>query len=262
MFGPYEQKVFVENPKSSIPGPGYPHQGGIVDTPAGDWYYMAFDDAYPGGRVPMLAPMHFDDDGWPTLNSNKDFSGRYRYPSKPVPVPGVTGVDDFSGPTLNPQWEWNHNPDESAYSFAYGGGLQLDTASVTKDIFHAKNTLTKRILGPSAAGTIELDISKMKSGDRSGLALFRDNMAYISYQDSKISLWRNLSLGAGWNTISDGFVEDSVHVGSKHKSIHFRLHANIAPESDKLGAFYYSTDGQQFTQLVRKHKSYFISTCR
>ncbi len=197
----------------------------------------------------MLAPMHFDSDGWPTLNSDQDFSGKYRYPSTPVPVPGVTGTDHFVGPTLNPQWEWNHNPDVSAWSLASGGGLVLDTASLTDDIFHAKNTLTHRILGPSSAATIELDVSNMKTGDRAGLALFRDNMAYISYQDSKISLWRNLSLGAGWNTLSDGFVEDSANVGSKHKSIHFRLHANIAPESNKLGTFYYSLDGTQFTQL-------------
>ena len=25
-----------------------PHQGGIVQTQNGDWYYMAFNDAYPG----------------------------------------------------------------------------------------------------------------------------------------------------------------------------------------------------------------------
>jgi beta-xylosidase len=211
---------------------------------------MSFDDAYPGGRVPMLAPMHFDEDGWPALNSDKDFSGRYRYPSNPVPLPGpgVTGTDTFEG-SLNPQWEWNHNPDEDAYSFAPKGGLILNTATVTKDIFHAKNTLTKRILGPSSSGTVELDISNMNPGDRAGLALFRDNLAYISYQDGEISLWRNLSLGAGWETISDGFVEDSVSVKANRKCLWFKLHANIAPESDKLGTFYYSTNGHDFKQL-------------
>lgn len=197
----------------------------------------------------MLAPMHFDSDGWPALNSNKDFSGRYRYPSTPVPVPGVTGKDTFSGPSLNPQYEWNHNPVVSAYSFAEGGGLTLNTATLTDDIFHAQNTLTKRILGPSSSATIELDISNMKAGDRAGLALFRDNMAYISVQDHNVSLWRNLSLGAGWNTLSDGFVEDSVKLKKKQKSIFFKLHANISPLSDKLGTFSYSTDGKNFQQL-------------
>ncbi len=210
---------------------------------------MAFDDAYPGGRVPMLAPMHFDADGWPALKSDKGFSGNYRYPSKPVPVPGVTGKDTFSGLKLSPQYEWNHNPVSSAYSFAADGGLILNTATVTKALFHAQNTFTKRILGPSSSGTLELDISNMAAGDRAGLALFRDNMAYISYQDHKISLWRNLSLGAGWETISDGFVEDSVRVKKKRTSLWFRLHANIAPESDKLGTFSYSLEGNTFQQL-------------
>jgi hypothetical protein len=78
---------------------------------------------------------------------------------------------------LNPQWERNHNPVESAYSFASNGGLVLNTATVTKDLFHAQNTLTHRILGPAIAATIELDVSNMKSGDRAGFALFRDNTA-------------------------------------------------------------------------------------
>ena len=54
---------------SNLPGPisggGVPHQGGLVQTQNGDWYYMAFIDAYPGGRVPALAPITWTADGWP-----------------------------------------------------------------------------------------------------------------------------------------------------------------------------------------------------
>ena len=110
---------------------------------------MAFIDDYPGGRCPVLAPIHFED-GWPTLDSQQGFSLANPYPETPAPVHGVTGTDHFEGPMLNPQWEWNHNPVESAYSFADKGGLVLNTATVTKDIFHAQNTLTHRILGPQA----------------------------------------------------------------------------------------------------------------
>lgn len=248
IWGPYQEYILANQVESPTPGSGYPHQGGIVDTPDGKWYYLAFIDDYPGGRCPVLAPIHFEA-GWPTLDSQQGFAIANLYPADPAPVPGVTGTDKFEGPMLNPQWEWNHNPVKSAFSFADDGGLVLDTATVTKDLFHAQNTLTHRILGPASAAIIELDVKDMRAGDRAGLALFRDNMAYISYQDSKISLWRNLSLDADWNTLSTGFVEQSVDVPEDQHSIWFKLHANIAPESNKKGTFYYSTDGNDFKQL-------------
>ncbi|KAK6442142.1 hypothetical protein LTR95_001611 [Oleoguttula sp. CCFEE 5521] len=247
-FGPYEIKVFADEVSPPTAGAGYPHQGGIVDTPSGDWYYMAFIDDYPEGRVPVLSPFHFNDEGWPTLPSNQTFNQSHPYPSKPVPVPPKTGIDRFKGNKLGPEWEWNHNPDVSAYSLSKRG-LILRTASVTPDLFRAKNTLTHRILGPSSTATVHLDISKMQAGDRAGLALFRDNMAHIAIQDGQVQLWRNLSLGAGWNTISTGFVEASAALPRGAKDVYFRLHANVAPQSDKLGTFSWSTNGRNFQPL-------------
>jgi hypothetical protein len=56
-FGSYSIKVlsYVVSPPSTTGG-GNPHQGGLVDTPSGQWYYMSFIDAYPWGS-----------DGFPTL---------------------------------------------------------------------------------------------------------------------------------------------------------------------------------------------------
>lgn len=108
VFGPYEIKIFADEPASPVPEwGGHPHQGGIVDTPDGDWYYLAFDDDYPRGRLPMLAPFHFDEDGWPTLASQDIFTQELLYPTTPVPVDSVHGLDTFPGPKLDPQWEWN-----------------------------------------------------------------------------------------------------------------------------------------------------------
>ncbi|KAK6433442.1 hypothetical protein LTR95_010382 [Oleoguttula sp. CCFEE 5521] len=217
-FGPYEIKVFADEVSPPTLGAGFPHQGGIVDTPNGDWYYMAFIDHYPEGRVPGLSPFHFDADGWPTLQSNQTFNQSHPYPSKPVPVPPKTSIDRFRGNKFGPEWEWNHNPDVSAYSLS-NRGVTLRTVSVTPDLFRAKNTLTHRILGPSSTATIHLDISKMRSGDRAGLAHFRDNMARIAIQDGQVQLWHNLSLGAGWNTISTGFVEASASLPHGAKDV-------------------------------------------
>jgi beta-xylosidase len=206
-------------------------------------------DAYPGGRVPVLSPFMWNATGWPKLPSNDSFAVPNTYPVPPVPVSPYNRSQYFEGPSLSPQWEWNHNPDTSAYSFAEGGGLILNTASVTDDLFHAKNTLTHRIPGPASAATVHMDISSMTPGDRAGLALFRDNMAYIAVSDSTISLHKNLSLGAGWETLSTGFIEANATLPSNSTDVWFRLEANIAPASDHLGTFSWSADGEEFEVL-------------
>jgi beta-xylosidase len=66
-FGPYEIRPLLKDAKPPIPGGGVPHQGGIVQTQKGDWYYVAFEDAFPGGRIPVLAPLTWSADGWPTV---------------------------------------------------------------------------------------------------------------------------------------------------------------------------------------------------
>ena len=248
IFGPYELEIFANRTAPPIEEGGYPHQGGIVDTSEGDWYYLAFQDAYPGGRVPVLSPFYFDGDGWPRLPSNDTFAIPNSYPSKPAPVEPITGTDYFLGPDLGPQWEWNHNPDVSAYGFAECGGLLLDTATVTNDPYSARNTLTQRILGPEGTGTIEVDVSSMQSGDIAGLWLFRDNSAYIGIQDRVVFVQRDLALGTGWETISTGTREASVPA-SNSSTVWFRLHADVAPASDYLADFSYSFDGHTFQSL-------------
>lgn len=252
-FGPYELEIFANRTTPPSPEGGYPHQGGIVDTPDGDWYYLGFMDAYPGGRVPTLSPFTWNATGWPKLPSNDSFAIPNPYPSTPVPVEPYSKHDTFPGPSLSPQWEWNHNPDTSAYSFASaeeGGGLILRTASVTTDLFHAKNTLTHRIRGPRSIATVRLDISPMAPGDRAGLALFRDNMAYLSISSNKtLELYTNASLGAGWETISEGSVSARASLPGNATEVWLRLDADVAPAGTHLGLFSWSHDGVEFEGL-------------
>ncbi|WP_229715605.1 hypothetical protein [Mangrovihabitans endophyticus] len=46
-------------------------------------------------------------------------------------------------------------------------------------LYGARNTLTRRIPGPSATATIRLDYAAMANGDRAGLAMLRDQSAWI-----------------------------------------------------------------------------------
>jgi beta-xylosidase len=248
-WGPYEMRQVLLNLPGPISGGGVPHQGGLVSTPSGAWYYMSFIDAYPGGRVPALAPITWTDN-WPVLQTvNGAWGATYPRPLPERPVASMIGSDTFAGPSLGHRWEWNHNPDTSRFSFS--SGLRLQTATVTNDLYAARNTLTHRIQGPSSTATIELDVSAMANGDRAGLALLRQSSAWIGVRrDSgvtRISMVNGLSMDGSWNTTSTG--SEAANVTTTATRIWLRANADIRPGSGRLGRFSYSTDGVNFTSF-------------
>lgn len=253
-FGPYTLQPFaVKLPYAGSGAGAAPHQGGIVDTQNGDWYYMAFNDAYPVGRIPVLAPITWSN-GWPSVNLvNGAWGASYPFPKLPCGAGKVkprTGTDTFAEATLAHHWEWNHNPDNTKWSA--GAGLTLQTATVTNDLYAARNTLTRRTIGPTSTATMQLDYSTMQDGDVAGLAALRDSSAWIGIKRSagayKVAMVNNLTLDASWNTSSTGTEVASAPVsGGK---IWLRIVANVRTDSGGGNAkFYYSTDGSQFTQL-------------
>ncbi len=168
-FGTYSIKTVVEGVSPPVSGAGNPHQGSLVDTQNGDWYYMAFIDNYPGGRVPVLAPVTWGSDGFPAVTLvNGGWGVQYPYAVPEQFIKSTTGTDLFPGTPLDASWEWNHNPDTSRFSV--NNGLTLNTATVTNDIYQARNTLTKRIHGPIGVGTLQLDFTNLANGDRQVLS--------------------------------------------------------------------------------------------
>ncbi|WP_422742223.1 RICIN domain-containing protein [Micromonospora sp. WMMD754] len=250
-FGPYEQRQVLLNLPGPISGGGVPHQGGLVQTQNGSWYYMAFTDAYPGGRMPTLAPITWTADGWPQVQTvNGAWGASYPNPLPLRPVKPLTGTDTFAGSTLGVQYEWNHNPDNSRWSV--NNGLRLQTATVTTDLYRARNTLTHRIQGPTSTGTVELDYSGMRDGDRAGLAMLRDSSAWIGVRRdngaTRVVMTNGLTMGSdNWNTTSTGTEIAGAPVSGGR--IWLRANADIRPGSGRQARFSYSTDGVTFVPL-------------
>jgi beta-xylosidase len=249
-FGPYELRQVLLNLPGPISGGGVPHQGGLVQTQNGDWYYMAFVDAYPGGRMPVLAPVTWTADGWPVLQTvNGAWGTSYPAPLPTRAVQPMTGADSFSGPVLAPRWEWNHNPDNTRWSF--NSGLRLQTATVTNDLYSARNTLTHRIQGPSSTATVELDITGLADGDRTGLAMLRDSSAWIGLRrdgsSTRVVMVNGLTMDSNWNTTGTGTEAAGAAVSGSR--IWLRVNADIRPGSGRQARFSYSTDGATFTSL-------------
>jgi beta-xylosidase len=250
-FGPYEMRQVLLDLRGPIAGGGVPHQGGLVQTQSGDWYYMSFTDAYPGGRVPTLAPITWNGD-WPVLQTvNGAWGATYPRPNIDTSrtVQPMIGADTFTGTALGPRWEWNHNPDPTR--FAVNDGLTLQTATVTNDLYAARNTLTHRIQGPTSTATIEVDHAAMRDGDRAGLAMLRQSSAWIGLRrdsgTTRVVMTNGLAMDSNWNTTSTGAEAASAPVAGGRTWL--RINADIRPGSGRQARFSYSTDGVTFTSL-------------
>lgn len=254
VWGPYTSKPLVDKIAGPVAGGGTPHQGSLIQTQKGDWFYVAFQDAYPGGRIPVLAPVTWSADGWPTVKLvNNAWGASYPYPDVPRPPRATkphTGTETFSSTTLAPEWEWNHNPDNSKWSL--DSGLTLRTATVTDDLYRARNTLTRRTIGPQSTATVELDVSGMKDGDVAGLALLKHLSAYVAVKKSgtalKVSMVSGLAMStSNWSTTSTGTEAASSPITAT--KVWLRAAVDVRPGANRQGKFSYSVDGTTFTAL-------------
>lgn len=218
------------------------HQGGIVDLPNGDWWGFSMIDFMSMGRTACLSPVTWQE-GWPYYGLPGNLGRTPRTWVKPNVVAVTTPSapyqrsDDFSGPRLQPIWQWNHNPVPDKWELnKKRGSLRLHTLPA-KDFLWARNTLTQRVIGPESFATVVLDASALKSGDIAGLAYL--NMPYAS-------------LGVLRNTegfllrFYDQYRNKSTDVKLVSGKIHLRASGNY--EKD-IAQFSYSLDGNNFTNI-------------
>ncbi|WP_200955629.1 glycoside hydrolase 43 family protein [Sphingomonas sp. Root241] len=159
------------------------HQGGIVQTPEGEWWGFSMMDFNSVGRLLSLSPITWKD-GWPYfgLQSNLTRTPRTWVKPKtatpqPMRVP-FQRSDDFSAPRLQPLWQWNHVPVDDKWSLSERPGFLRLHALPATSFYDARNTLTQRAIGPMSTPTVLLDASSLKPGDTAGLGLL--NLPYAT----------------------------------------------------------------------------------
>ena len=113
IYGPYEAKVVLAQGNTAVNGP---HQGALVDTENGEWWFLHFQDAGVYGRLMHLQPVRWQD-GWPLMGADQDGNGigePVLQHAKPSGGPkGRTAIpqtsDEFDSPRLGLQWQWQAN---------------------------------------------------------------------------------------------------------------------------------------------------------
>ena len=176
IYGPYEKKVVLEQGMTRINGP---HQGAMVDTPEGEWWFYHFQQYNPLGRVVHLQPMHWKD-GWPVIGVDMDMNGigepveAWRKPAvkKETKILLPATSDTFEGKELGLQWQFNHNPVDEAWSLTERKGMITFHALKADNFKVARNTLTQKTMGYTGTATVKMIWSSkdMTDGQRFGLA--------------------------------------------------------------------------------------------
>jgi xylan 1,4-beta-xylosidase len=218
------------------------HQGGIIETPSGEWWGFSMQDHNSVGRLTSLSPVTWEN-GWPYFGLPGNLK---RTPSiwvkpntghvDPVSSPYERN-DDFSGPKLQMVWQWNHVPDDSKWSLSERAGYLRLHSLPASDFWWARNSLTQRSIGPESTATTELDGAGLRPGDVAGLALLNSPYAWIGLMrdDNGFAI-------AEYDHSTGKTVREPV--SSPH--LWLRVHCNFDTE---IAQFSYSSNGKDFQPL-------------
>jgi beta-xylosidase len=192
--GPYTGKRQLSHAQ---PEAHEPNQGGLVQAEQGGWFFFTHHGGGDWeGRPASLLPVTWVE-GWPVLGKvGNDGVGRMVWSDrKPVPdTPIVTPQtdDDFNGPKLGVQWEWNYQPRAGKWSLTERSGfLRLHAFRPLErdNLKKAGNTLTQRALRTSTnVVTLALDLSGMTNGQVAGLCHYSKDYSTIAVRRTNDTL--------------------------------------------------------------------------
>ncbi|MGO8930604.1 MAG: glycoside hydrolase 43 family protein [Limisphaerales bacterium] len=235
LTGPYEGRVALSDAGVA--------QGGLIDTPQGDWYALLFQDHGAVGRTPFLVPVKWED-GWPVMGADGKVPMILKIPAGAGGLGNIMASDEFDRspgqPALPLAWQWNHNPDHGHWSLSQRPGfLRLITGRVDADLVHARNSLTQRTFGPECSGTTAIDVSNMKDGDFAGLAALQKKYGFVGV---KISGEAKSVVMISAESNSPVEVESVPLAGT---TVFLKLDCDFKDRTDKA-YFFYSLDGNKW----------------
>ena len=218
------------------------HQGGVVQTPSGEWWGFSMMDANSVGRLTALSPVTWKD-GWPYFGLPGNLGRTPRIWVKPktsfpsAPRAPYDRSDAFSGPRLANVWQWNHVPDDTKWSLSERPGFLRLHSLPAADFWTARNTLTQRAVGPRSTATTVLDASGMRENDVAGLALLSRPYAWIGVRRSATGLVLQQY---------DQLTDSTLDAPLRGARVWLRVDSDFLTEQSR---FSYSTDGDRWTPL-------------
>lgn len=99
----------------------------ITTDTDGNWWMVfhairpTFAQLHHIGRETMLAPMKWDENGWPVINGGKSITEAMTVSGAGESDGKSSFYDDFTGDTYQVRWSWLRNPDMSKYQLGENG---------------------------------------------------------------------------------------------------------------------------------------------
>ncbi len=230
------------------------HQGGIVDTPSGEWWSIIMSDHGSAGRMVSLVPVTWDN-GFPLIGLPGNLRKAPNTWIKPntgysqEPTPAFVHDDTFDGGKMNPHWQWNHVPDDSKWSITEKPGVLRLRSLPASDFWTARNSLCQRPPGPESIMTVEVETSSLVAGDTAGLALLSTPYAWIGLvKTAEGTTLQMVQATGGGRRSGSGAAANPPAVGPANPP--GRLWLRVACNFDTDQAiFAWSADGKEFTPL-------------
>lgn len=231
-------------------------QGGIIDTPEGDWYGFLFKDHGSVGRIPMLVPMEWED-GWPMMGVDGKVPEELPINSEDEGISGIVASDDFDSDLAPAQyndeteilkglplvWQWNHVPDASYWSLTDRPGyLRLKNGRIDSSFTDTRNTLTQRTVGPQSTGSVLVDISNLKDGDRAGLGALQGTYGYVGVKVEGDQKYLTMVKG------DPESVEEIDTQPVNQDKVYLKIAFDFKDLTDEA-YFYYSLDGEKWNEI-------------
>jgi beta-xylosidase len=257
IYGPYEHRQVLHQGSTAINGP---HQGGLVDTASGQWWFMHFQATSPYGRVVHLQPVEWKD-GWPIMGEDIDSDGigepvlEHAKPDVgctcPIAVPQTS--DEFDSEKLGLQWQWNANVDRGWYSLsANPGNLRLySVKNFTRDgdLLYVPNVLLQKFPAPAFSATTKVVFKPQMLNERCGLVVFGTEWRMLALEKAAEDMRLILYYGPGDKRLTGCAFERSA--AWQGNSCYMRVNVN----EGGMCQFSTSLDGMTFESFGEPFKA-------
>lgn len=262
VYGPYEPRIVMAQGKTDINGP---HQGGWVDTPAGESWFLHFQDKGAYGRVLHLNPMKWVND-WPVIGVDRDGDGcgdpvsRYRKPKtdKTYPIETPVESDEFDTRKLGLQWEWHANY-QDVFGFTTNMGYVRiyghELSPHFKNFWEVPNLLMQKFPAEEFTATAKLKVSAKDDGQLSGLIVMGWDYSWIGVekQGEKFLLKQAICKDAEQGNLEQVSTLAVLEPSKKFEAGLFpnferKIYIRVRVGKEAYCRFSYSLDGKKFTE--------------
>ena len=261
VYGPYEARTVMAQGTTDINGP---HQGAWVETPAGESWFVHFQDKGPYGRVVHLNPMAWRADGWPVIGEDPDGDGcgqplrRCRKPrvDAPSPVLAPPAGDEFDSRRLGPQWQWHANyqdffgfPSQAGFMRLYGHVLSEGFVN----FWEVPNLLLQKFPAEEFTATAKVKVAAKDEGQASGLIVMGWDYCRLAVEKEgggfvlKQALCHDAEQGSpeASRTVASLPASRKYEAGLR-PNYELDLYLRVEVGKGALCRFSYSTDGREF----------------